>query len=257
MADFSLTIDAPAHGSALTAPPTLRGSATGNTAGLFYKWYSTLKAATADHPELNSADHSAAALTFPVPGPLAFGSHALLLTASDRDGDGLASIQAVTRSAMAGGAPPVAPAPCVVHQLTGAQFRPPVVANEVLSKAGASIQFLAPGAWMKLVPDPASPLQAPPFIWVKDEEHQALNGITIALRLEPDGLADEAHSATITLDPVALRALPFAQDADKAVWLQRSGPLPANLGVGAYRLKLVASAAGQSVAVSRLVTLIA
>ena len=49
MADFSLTIDAPAHGSALTAPPTLRGSATGNTAGLFNSGWSAVAAFSVEY----------------------------------------------------------------------------------------------------------------------------------------------------------------------------------------------------------------
>ena len=105
-------------------------------AGLFFKWFSSLNAAASkDHPELNTANHSAAILNWSA--PLAeFGSHAIVLAAADQDGNDLASVKAVKRSAMAGGAPPAAPAPCVVHRLV-AEIRTPA-ANAQLSKGAAT-----------------------------------------------------------------------------------------------------------------------
>jgi hypothetical protein len=247
MSDPTLTITQPAHGSALTGAVALHASAAGNTAGLYFKWFSSLNgAATQAHPEINTGDHSAASLNWATPALPEFGSHALLLAATDQDGIDIASIKAVTRSAMTGGAPPAAPAPCVVHQLTGAAFLTPSADGQSLSKAAATIELLAPGPWAK--PDPANPGS-----WVANPDYQAANGISLALRLEPAGPPDPAHSADVALD---LGALPFFRQNDKT-WLRRSGALPANLGTGNYRLLLKASAGATVLTVTRLVVLAA
>ncbi|WP_141287783.1 hypothetical protein [Ideonella azotifigens] len=243
MADVTLTITQPANGAGLIGPVTLVGSAVGNTAGLFFKWFSSLNsAATEAKPEINPLDHSLAALSHAIPVLGEFGSHALVLAATDREGIDLASVKAITRSALAGGAPPAAPTPCVVHQLAGAQFLNPASDGLNLSKASATIDFLAPGAWLK--PGPAN-------TWVANTDYQALNGVLLSLRLEPDGPADAAHSADIALN---LPALPFFRQNDKT-WLRKTGPLPVNLGTGAYRLLLKASAGGQTVTVTRHINL--
>lgn len=245
MSDVTLAITSPAHGSAITAPVALAGSAAGNTAGLFFKWFSSLNAsATQSHPELNTANHGAAALNFAGPALGEFGSHALVLAATDRDGIDLASIKAVTRSALAGGAPPAAPVPCVVHQLTGAAFLNPASDGLTLSKANATIDVLAPGAWVK--PNPANPLT-----FVANTDYQAINGVALTLRFEPNGPPDAAHSADL---PLALTSLPFFRQNDKT-WLRRAGALPANLATGSYRLLLKASAGASVVTVTRLVVL--
>lgn len=244
---LTLSITSPAHGSALTAAVALAAQASGDTAGMFFKWFSSLNAAATEaHPELNTADHSVASLNFAGPALGEFGSHALVLAATDRDGIDLASIKAVTRSALAGGAPPAAPAPCVVHQLAGAQFLNPAADGLVLSKANATIDVLAPGAWLK--PDPAHPGQ-----WIANPDYQTLNGVALSLRFEPDGPPDAAHSAEL---PLALPALPVIRQNDKS-WLRIAGPLPANLGTGNYRLRLKASAGAAVVTVTRLVVLAA
>jgi hypothetical protein len=247
MSDIALAITSPLHGSAITAPVALAGSASGNTAGLFFKWFSSLNAnATQAHPELNTLSHSAASLNFAGPVLAEFGSHALLLAAADQDGIDLASIKAVRRSALAGGAPPAAPNPCVVHQLTGAQFLNPASNGATLSKANATIDVLAPGAWVK--PDPAHAGQ-----WIANTDYQSLNGVLLSLRLEPDGAPAGRASADL---PVDMGTLPVIRQNDKA-WLRVAGPLPAALGasVGNYRLLLKASAGNTVVTVTRLVVL--
>lgn len=247
MADLTLAITAPANGSAISAPTALAGSAVGTTAGMFFKWFSSLNAnATETNPELNTADHSVAALAFAGPALGEFGSHALVLAATDQDGIDLPSIKAVTRSALAGGAPPAAPAPCIVHQVTGVLFLHPASDGLTLSKANATIEVLAPGAWLK--PDPDNAGQ-----WIANPDYQAINGVALTLRFEPDGPPDPAHSADLPLD---LAALPFRREDDKS-WLQRIGALPSNLGTGAYRLLLKASAGATTATVTRLVTLAA
>lgn len=247
MSDLTLSIVSPAHGSAITTAVPLAGSAAGSTGDMFFKWFSSLNAnATQAHPELNTANHGVTALNFAGPALPEFGSHALVLAATDQDGIDLTSIKSVTRSALAGGAPPAAPAPCVVHQLAGAAFLNPASDGLTLSKANATIDVLAPGAWVK--PDPANAAN-----WVANTDYQAINGVALTLRFEPNGPADPPHSADI---PLALGSLPFFRQNNKT-WLRRSGALPSNLATGGYRLLLKASAAASAVTVTRLVTLTA
>ena len=242
MSALSLQIVQPKHGAALAgaAPVPLVGSLSGDPAGLFFKWFSSLNAAASkDHPELNTANHSAAILNWSA--PLAeFGSHAIVLAAADQDGIDLASVKAVKRSAMAGGAPPAAPAPCVVHRLV-AEIRAPA-ANAQLSKNAATIEFLAPLRWAK----PGNAAN-----WIADADYQAVNGITMDLRIAPVGAPDPAHTADIPLD---LAALAFFR-ADDKTWFRRTGPLPANLGTGKHTLTLSARAGGTAVSAARDVTL--
>ena len=247
MSDLTLTITAPANGSAITTPIALAGTASGNIAGMFFKWFSSLNAAaTQAHPELNTANHGAASLSFAGPVLAEFGSHAVVLSATDQDGIDLPSIKAITRSALAGGAPPAAPTPCVVHQLTGGQFLNPASDGLTLSKANTTIDVLAPGAWLK--PDPAHAGQ-----WVANTDYQAINGVALTLRFEPDGAPAGRASAEM---PLVLTVLPAFRQNDKS-WLRRSGALPANLGTGSYRLLLKASSGAAAVTVTRLVSLFA
>jgi hypothetical protein len=263
MSDVSLTITSPAHGSAITAPVALVGSASGNTAGLFFKWFSSLNAAaTQTHPEIQKSppptDYTPGGLAGTISALGEFGSHALLLTATDQLGVDLASIKAVKRSALTGGAPlppppaprpPNPPPPCVVHQLAGAQFLNPASDGLTLSKANATIDILAPGAWQKEDPPHSN-------VWIPNTDYQALNGVALALRLVPDGAP--AGRASADLPPLVLTTLPVIRQNDKA-WLRVAGPLPAALGTGNYRLLLTASAGtgATTLTVSRLVVLAA
>ena len=232
MSDIVLTITQPAHGSGLNGAVVLKGSASGDTVGLFFKWFSSLNAlASQAHPELNTLDHSAACLAGSVTALGEFGSHTVVLAATDQDGIDLPAIKAVTRAALAGGAPPAAPAPCVVHQVNGALIRTPATPGLSLSKAGAMVEFLAPGAWLK--PDPAVP-----GAWIANADYQALNGVSLRLHLAPVVAPTPANSADIALD---LPALPSFHADDKN-WLRWAGALPANLGLGNHVLSLAVSA---------------
>lgn len=253
MADITLAITQPAHGVGLNGPLALVGTASSanGLAGLFYKWFSPLNPlASQAHPEINSADHSATVLTGTVSALAQFGSHTVVLAATDKDSIALDQIQAVRRAAMAGGAPPVAPLPCVVHQVDGALIRTPASNGLSLSKASATIEVLAPGVWAKS--DPAAPGN-----WIANADYQAINGVALALKLAPVVGPTPANSADIVL---TLAALPFFR-ADDKTWLRWAGALPANLGLGNHNLSLVASAGSGSGAalasVSRTVVLTA
>jgi len=243
MSTLALQIIQPAHGAGFPAgvPITLRAALTGDPAGLYFKWYSSLNpAANASHPELNTADHSLAILDWSQALP-EFGSHVLLIAAVDHDSD----TGAVTRSAMAGGAPPEAPSPCVFHRLV-AQLRTPATDGQVLSKSACTVEFLAPARWAKENP-PAS------NTWIADGDYQTINGISIRLRLAPVGPPDAAHTAELPLD---LATLPFFR-ADDKTWFRRTGALPAHLAAGNYNLTLLVSGGATMSAATRQVVLAA
>ena len=247
MSDLSLQIIQPKDGATLTgaALVPLVGAVSGDSSGLFFKWFSSLNAnATEQHPELNKDNHSAAILNWSA--PLAeFGSHAIVLAAADQDKNDLASVQAVKRSAMVGGAPPEPPKPpvpprapdappppppCVVHRLV-AQIRTPAP-NAQLSKSNATIEFLAPLRWAKQDPPGSGP-------WVDDTDYQKVNGITLELHIAPAGTPNPPR----TRIPFDLAPRKFVR-ADEKTWFQRIGPLPANLGTGKHTLTLSVRAGG-------------
>lgn len=223
---MGLRIVQPAHGARIagTAAVRLQGQVTsGSAAGLFFTWYSTLNpAATADHPELNAADHSAARLDWTT--ALDVGSHVLTFAAADRDGNALATVQAITRAGSAGGAPGSAnPAPCVVHRLL-AVLRTPAADGASLGRASATIEMRAPVRWGKQ--------QGTGY--VKDPAYHAVNGIRYRFRLAPDGAADPARTAEWT---PGVDAFVFFVDGGQS-WLRWQGALPGNVTPGAYVLTL-------------------
>jgi len=244
MSDLSVQIIQPVHGAALVAPApaTLKSTVTGDSSGLFFKWFSSLNsAASATQPELN-ADHSAAILNWTAPLP-EFGSHVLVLAATDQEGIDLSSINTVKRSAMAGGAPPQAPAPCVVHRLAP-QILTPSSDGQSLSKASTTLEFLAPIRWAKEDPPGSG-------TWVADQDYQKMNGIGMKFHLAPAGGPDPAHSADIALDLVSLT---FFRRSNNT-WFRWTGALPANLGTGNYTLALVATGGNGTASVTGQVVL--
>ena len=180
MSTLSLTIVQPVHNSVFNdadANVPLQANLSGSSVGLYFKWYSSLNsAATAEKPELNG-DHSSAALNMTAPLQ-AFGSHVITLAAADQEGADMGSIAAITRSGMAGGAPPAAAAPCVIHRLK-AQIRMPASNGQSLSRANSTLEVLAPQPLAKL--DPTS------GTWVRDQNYLQINGISMRLRLPPPG----------------------------------------------------------------------
>jgi hypothetical protein len=229
MANPVLQILQPANGAKIagTGAVQLQAQVTsGGTAGLFFKWYSTLNpAATTDHPELNATDHSVSKLNWTT--PLDLGTHVISLAASDQDGNDLASIKAVTRSGFAGGAPgPANPAPCVVHRFV-ANLRTPAADGASLSRASTTLEALAPSRWGKKHP-------TVPGAYVMDTDYHAVNGIRYRFRFAPAGAPDAAKTAEVT--PAASAMTFFI--ADDKPYVRWSGALPGNLVAGAYVLTL-------------------
>jgi hypothetical protein len=230
MTAVSLRILEPRNGAALAGTTRIRLRAaviSGSAAGLFFRWFSTLNpAATAEHPELNATNHSAAVLDWTPPAPLDVGSHVLTLAAADRDGADLDAVRAVTRAGFAGGAPDDNPNSCVVHQVV-AVLRTPGADNQSLSKASATLEVRGPALWAKRQP----PLTGP---YVLDSDYQDVNGIRYRFRLAPDGPPDAAR--TTEWVPPAADLTYFI--ADDLPWLRWRGALPADLGTGVYVLTL-------------------
>lgn len=217
MAAVGLNIVQPVNGAYIAGddPVQLRGELqSGSAAGLFFKWYSTMNpAATESHPELNAADHGAAILAWAT--PLELGTHVITLAAADREGNDLASIQAITRAGSAGGpAAPANSAPCVVHRLR-AVWKTPSANGASVSKASATLEMRAPALWAK-------------------EEYQDINGIRFRFRFAPNGPPDAAKTAEIIPGADAFDFF-FADDKPYLRW---HGALPGNLGTGAYLITL-------------------
>jgi hypothetical protein len=226
MAQPVLRILQPVNGARIAGTGNVRLQAqlqSGSSAGLFFKWYSTLNPlADKDNPELNKSNHSISALDWTT--SLEVGTHVLTLAATDRAGNDLDSIRAVTRAGSTGGAPvPANPAPCVVHRLQ-ATLRTPATEGANLSKTSATIEARAPSRWGKL---------ASPGVYVKDPDYHALNGIRYRFRFEP-----ETPDASKTAEHIpSVDALTFHAAGDMP-YVRWTGALPGNLGTGAYFLRL-------------------
>lgn len=224
MADFALQILEPSNGARIagTAAVRLRAAATGNTGGLFYKWYSTINpAATVAHAELNAANHGAAALDFTT--PLDVGTHVITLAGADREESDLDSVKQITRSASAGGGPS-APAPCLVHRYLAALKTP--VAGATVSRSAATLEVRAPSSWAKHEPPQSS-------AWVMDPAYQAINGLRYRFHFAP-AAPDPARTADLAPAPAS-----FAFFIDGGLpYLRWQGALPANLLNGAHSLTL-------------------
>lgn len=252
MSQLVLNITQPSDGQALTAPVALTGTATGNTAGMFFKWYSSINSQGNEaHPELPSTDFTLAALTGTQTALAEFGTHTVLLAATDRIGIDPASIQAIRRAAQAGGAPPAATAPCIVDQLAGLALRQPAALG-TLSKASPVIQFLAPGPWAKQQALGSGP-------WVRNDDYASVNRVAIRLQLAPTSGATAANSMDILVD-LLHTPLDLDRIADQT-WLTYRTALPSKLVPGTHRLSLVASggigAGASSLSVTRQVNLTA
>jgi hypothetical protein len=177
---------------------------------LFFKWYSSLVA-----PIPPSTDAS-----IPLPGgadpldftpPLPLGSQVLTLAAKDQPGESEPELQRVADAGMAGGPPGTAPTPCLIHVLI-ANLREPAAAGAPLSKASGPLAAQAPPLW-------------------PEATYQARNDLQFRWRFTPVG--PPAGRATAEFVP----ALVFDPSGSPPV-VRYTGPLPAQLGTGTYRLTL-------------------
>ncbi|HKQ72633.1 MAG TPA: hypothetical protein VJ810_02820 [Blastocatellia bacterium] len=189
----------------------LRGelASTGHGA-LFFKWYSSL----ADSPLGTTLDFTAA---------LPVGSQVLIFSAKDQAGETPAELQAVRHAGMAGG-PPLSPPPTgysprLIHVIV-AEMREPAVNGATLSKANSRLIALAPSQWDK------------------PEYQTAVNRLQYRWLFAPTP-ADGRKSAEIKTGLVFDVPGKPPNDAAGAVpRLRFQGPLPAELGLGNYKLTL-------------------
>jgi hypothetical protein len=252
MADLALKILEPLNGARIagSAAVRLRASASGNTAGLFFKWYSTINpAATVAHAELNAADHSAAALDFTT--LLDVGTHVITLAAADQDGNDLDSVKQVTRAASTGGGPS-APAPRLVHRYVAVLKTP--AAGATLSRAEAILEVRAPSSWAKPVGREHDACHDPPQSaeWVMDPAYQAINGLQYRFRFAPATL-DPAHAADLTPAP---GSFVFFIDDRGLPYLRWMGELPLNLLNGNHSLTLYVESPDQTVSHSATISVV-
>jgi hypothetical protein len=213
MGVISLAILEPANGASVVGSGSVRLRGQVLSSGhppLFFKWYSSLVA-----PVAPSTDAS-----IPLPGganPLDFtptlplGSQIIALAAKDQPGESQAELQAVTDAGMAGGPPGTAPTPCLIHVLI-ANLREPAAPGATLSKASSALAAQAPPLW-------------------PEATYQARNDLQYRWRFSPVG--PPAGRPTAEFVP----ALAFDPSGGVPV-VRYTGPLPAQLGTGAYRLTL-------------------
>lgn len=158
MSEVKLKIIEPAQaessrvGSAQANAVQLRGQVlSSGHRPLFFKWYSNLKGDT----------EGVVGTTQNVTAALKVGSHVVMFTAKDIQGDTPANLQAVQDSGMTGGAPPDAPAPCLIHVYLARMLTPlPTGATPTLSKANSTLEAEAPSQWGKSNVTPP----APPYV---------------------------------------------------------------------------------------------
>jgi hypothetical protein len=212
-----LQITSPASDAVVigAAPLALRGSVmSSGHPQLFFKWYSSLNAPQdASQAALNWSN--LAALSFDT--PLDVGSHVITLSAKDRAGDAQPDIEAVQHAGMAGGPPePGLPSPCVVHVLRASLLAP--AAGAALSRAGATLEAVAPSKWGK-------------------GDYAPVNRVRYRWMFTPVGAPGGRASADL-LPPLA--SLSYVQPASQGDphRLRYTGPLPAALGAGRYAIRL-------------------
>jgi hypothetical protein len=212
MAEVKLEILEPAHEANITGTTLVRLRGRQNSAGhpaLFFKWYSSQVA-----PPGGSSDSSirvpAGQTVFDMTVPLPAGTQVLTFSAKDQPGESAAEMQAVVDAGMAGGPPPAAKSPCVIHVLVANLVAP---AGGNVSKAAAVLEAQAPPQWA----DPA---------------YQAVNQLRFRFQFDPVGAP--AGRAPAAFGP----ALVFV-DSPEPPRLRYTGPLPAALGTGNYRLTLI------------------
>lgn len=199
---------------------------------LFYRWYSGLEGA------LNAASTSAVEIE----GPLTVGSHALTFTAKDVQGESPAEIKTVKEAGMAGGppkgeGPPDAKEPpCVVHVFIAVESTP----RTTLSKAGATLTAVAPKQWGR--PVDFNDLNKG-YVLNTDyhgsaaEKKVRINKVRYRWRFRPSGPPEGRLAGDLVPSVGQLTFLLDPGGEDRMV-VQYHGPLPAELGTGAYTLAL-------------------
>lgn len=239
MPPVPLTITAPAHGGAVVAgaPVALRAEAVApGGVVLQHRWWSTLPTdPPAPHPgDPPDLDLVAIATGLEASVRLSPGSHVLTVSSKDQVGDDVDSLRAVQHAGTTGGAPPDAPAPCVLH-VAGAGVLLP--ADGRVSRA-LGVAALAPPLW----PEPA---------------YQALNALRYRWTFRPAAGADvvvEPPPQDLVFAPGTEEAQPFLPPPPLPPRVS-SGPL--TLPPGAYALTLRVTAGDAADEASRPVTVVA
>jgi hypothetical protein len=174
---------------------------------LYYRWYSSEFPATEGHFSLNDDALLDPALAYPA--PLAIGSQAITLAASDQQGQDTTAQNDTRHGGVAGGAK--GPKRCVVHVFRAVLRRP--AAGDTLSKAASTVEADAPLHW-------------------PDAEYQKLNRLRYRWRFEPDP-ADGRVAADLI---PAANALQLVFENTTPV-VRYDGPLP-TLDLGGYTMLL-------------------
>lgn len=240
---LELIIDAPTNdavfvgsGDATSVAVDFKGHTANAPSGvtLYYKWYSSLYLAPdANHVPLNASDSTGKPLQPPnytaiqCQQLLGVGSHTITFTASDQEADTQKALANIKVSAMAGGPPPAAKSPCVIHVLV-AQPVWPTPAQQVLhlnrsdgsvigmtDTTGASVsglQAAAPIKWnrLKVVKQTGKDDTYVPEL---DPDYQAINRISYVWIFTPVGAPVSTEKVILRPKPEDLKFL--ASDKDQ------------------------------------------
>lgn len=212
------------------AKVNLRGGVPSTGHGpLFYRWYSGLEGA------LNEASTSAVEIE----GPLTVGSHILTFTAKDVAGEKPEDIKAVKDAGMAGGPPePGVDTPCVVHVYIATIVEP--AAKATLSKAGTTLIAVAPKQWGKPVDfkDLTKGYELNTDYHGDEKTKKVrINNVRYRWRFRPSGLPEGRPERDLVPSVGQLAFLEFPATSRQMV-VRYQGPLPADLGTGAYTMSL-------------------
>src|SRR5262245_48897466 len=213
MAAVSLEILEPLHDANVvgTASVRLRGRlVSSGHPTLFFKWYSS-QVSPPEGCQDSSIRVPATGTVFDMPVTLPVGTQILTFTAKDQAGESVPEMRSVRDAGMAGGPPPAAQAPCVIHVVLANLLAP--APGALVSKAAATLEVQAPPQW-------------------EDLSYQAINQIRVRFRFDPLGAPAGRPSADFA------PALAFDNRVPPPR-LRYAGPLPAALGTGSYRLTTI------------------
>lgn len=231
MSVVNLAILEPQHQAKLTGVTKvrLRGNvlSTGHRP-LFFKWYSSLNIPSdPNNPALKDLTNNPPQNPLDFETSLKVGSHVLTFTAKDVPSDSLNNLKTAQDAGMAGGPPPAAKTPCLIHLFLASMIAPnPIAPTPTLSKASSLLEAEAPVQWGRK--------KEGINIYEPNPDYHQINQIRYRWRFTPLGTPAGRPSADLvptgeqlTFDPTG--AVPL---------VRYQGALPGVLAIGNYTLTL-------------------
>lgn len=240
MGVITLTVREPRHDQVAVRDETVTFDAAVDPADLsdgplFVRWYSSLPATAGpppdptpphagDPPDLDKIALNPPGTTWSFTRTLWVGSQAITVAVKDQRGDDASSLAAVHRAGVAGGAPPGASVPCVVHVLVARSVIPP---QPTTTPPPTALLTRASGVWAEA-----------PNLWDEDS-YQQINKLVYTWSFVP-----------AAGNPIVLSVSHKARPDEPATFLPGTDSLPPRVGVaplpgtlppGDYTLRLSVS----------------